>query len=188
MSGMNLARTLYQKSTDPEVVLIDARDLRSGATGRNGGHINTMSYNYWPNKKVRYGLKEAIRLTNFEHSHLKHMTTEIQESELDCELSLIGLKESMDAIAAISDMQRYAPELASQYIMYTDKAKILQLNCSDRSIGATGTPAASMWPYKMVTGLLSKLITENGLCVQSNINVVSITDRKDDEFALVRTD
>lgn len=195
MSGMNLARTLYQKSAKLKIVLLDARDLCSGATGRNGGHIKTMSYNYWLDRKAKYGVKEAICLTNFEHSHLEHMTATIRESELNCELNLIeGIdvyydkSNFADAIAAISDMERYAPELASQYTVYTDKAKLGQLNCSDRSIGAIGTPAASMWPYKMVTGLLSRLITENGLCVQSNTKVVSITDRKDDKFAVVHTD
>ena len=175
--------------------MVDARDLCSGATGRNGGHIKTMSYNFWLDRKSRYGVEEAIRLSTFEHSHLDSMTEAIHENGLECELTLIeGLdvyydkSNFADAIASINDMYKYAPALAGEYTVYTDKAKLRQLNCSERTIGAIGTPAASMWPYKMVTRMLSKLVNENGLSVQANTRVLSVTDDRDDKFAVVYTD
>lgn len=195
MSGMNLARTIYQKMTTCQVVIIDARDICSGATGRNGGHIKAMSYNVWLDRKQRYGVEEAIRLTVFEHSHLGKMTAAIQEDQIDCDLTFVdGIDAYYDsnnlteAILALDDMRKSAPHLSSQYTVHTAQDKIRALGCSERCVGAIVTSAASVWPYKMVTALLDKMVQENGLCVQTNTNVISVADSNDTDCAVVQTD
>ncbi|CAL5869936.1 uncharacterized protein PFLUO_LOCUS4169 [Penicillium psychrofluorescens] len=153
-----------------------------------------MIYNLWLDRKQRYGAEEAIRLTVFEHSHLEMMTAAIQESQVDCDLTLVeGIDAYYDsnnfveAILALDDMRKFAPHLASQYTVHTARDKIRALGCSERCIGAIGIPAASVWPYKMVTALLDKMVQENGLCVQSNTNVISVADTKDTNCAIVQT-
>lgn len=43
ITGVNVARNLLLKRPDYNIVLIEARSLCSGATGRNGGHIKTIA-------------------------------------------------------------------------------------------------------------------------------------------------
>jgi len=49
-------------------------------------------------------------------------------------------------------------------------------------------PAAIMWPYKMVGGLLEKFVKENGLSIQTNTPVKSVAEGPNDAFATVKTD
>jgi cysteine synthase len=56
MTAASLVRTLYSKQPDLKIVLVEARDLCSGATGRNGGHIKAMSPGSWFDRKKAYGI------------------------------------------------------------------------------------------------------------------------------------
>jgi ribulose 1,5-bisphosphate synthetase/thiazole synthase len=40
ITGVSIARTLLEEAPDIKIVLVDARELCNGATGRNGGHCN----------------------------------------------------------------------------------------------------------------------------------------------------
>lgn len=195
ITGASLARTLYQKIPTLKVVVVDARDICSGATGRNGGHIKTMTYAVWFDRKARYGVEEAVRLTAFEHSHLAEMVACIQERQIDCDLRFLeGVDAYYDdvsfrkALVALEDLRKYAPRIADKYSIYSTRNELRKLACSDVCVGAIGVPAASLWPYKMVTGLIGEMVKKNGLSVQTNTKVLSITDNDEDQFATVKTD
>lgn len=85
-------------------------------------------------------------------------------------------------------MREHAPHLASQYKVYTDAQWLkLEMNLSSRCVGAIVVPAASVWPYKMVTGLLQNLIEQGMLNAQPRTPVISIDDAKPSNFAVVKT-
>jgi glycine/D-amino acid oxidase-like deaminating enzyme len=153
-----------------------------------------MSPGVWYDRKRQFGVQEAIRVMEFEHSHLKEMSSCIRENDIDCDLRLLeGLDIYHDeatflrAVHALEDMREHAPTLASRYSVYTSKADLRHRKCADHCIGAIGMPSASMWPYKMVTALLKKMVNENSLAIQTNTVVTSITDKDADEFAIVKT-
>lgn len=195
VTGTNLARNLLKESPDLRVVIVEARTLCSGATGRNGGHIKTMAFAPWQERKQIYGIDEAIRLTEFEHSHLATMTDAARENGIDREAVLCeGLDVYFDqtlfekALADLEDMRLHAPHLADQYTIYTNRHQLEKVfKLSNRCVGAFGVPAASIWPYKLITGLISPLIKSGKLNVQTNTSVKSITDSPKDDFAVVHT-
>ncbi|KAK7900189.1 hypothetical protein LTR67_003935 [Exophiala xenobiotica] len=47
MTAVSLCLTLFSRRPGLKIVIIEARDLCSGATGRNGGHCKTMSPGVW---------------------------------------------------------------------------------------------------------------------------------------------
>jgi len=195
MTGMSIARSLYSKNPELSIVIVEDRDICSGATGRNGGHVKVMSYNCWVDRKVRFGIEEAIRWTEFEHSHLDEMTNCVRDNNVQCDFTL---QEGVDAyfdpktfrraIHALQDMRQHAPELANQYTIYSAEDAISKYRCADTCIGAIGVPAASVWPYKLVTSLLESMMVEHGLLIQTNTRVRSVTDVHGDAFASVVTD
>ncbi|EWZ43291.1 uncharacterized protein FOBCDRAFT_273365 [Fusarium oxysporum Fo47] len=44
LTGINLVCTLLKKKPGISIVLLDAKSLCSGATGRNGGHCKTITF------------------------------------------------------------------------------------------------------------------------------------------------
>lgn len=56
----------------PSIVMLEARDACSGATGRNGGHLLETVLEYLDFKKA-VGQKAAIKLTRFRLGHLPEM-------------------------------------------------------------------------------------------------------------------
>jgi glycine/D-amino acid oxidase-like deaminating enzyme len=52
------------------VVMLEARQACSGATGRNGGHIKCTSHESFCEYKDRFGVERARALVDFQISHL----------------------------------------------------------------------------------------------------------------------
>lgn len=193
MTSVSLCRTLYANRPDLRIVVVDARDLCSGATGRNGGHIKAMSPGVWFDRKPEFGVAEAIKIMEYEQSHLDEMVGAIKENEIDCDLHVLeGLDIYHDttifdrAVRALEDMEKHSPKLAARYTVYHTRDELRARNLGDHVVGAIGMPAASMWPYKLVTKLFEKMVKRNGLSIQTNTRVTGVTESAD--YATVKTD
>lgn len=195
MTAVSLTRTLYAKRPELRIVVVEAREVCSGATGRNGGHCKAMSPGVWYDRKQQYGIEEALRVMEYEHSHLKEIETTARENNIDCEINLVeGLDIYFDekvfnrAIDALEDMRKYSQSLAARYKVYTSAADLRARNLDTSCYGAIGIPAATMWPYKLVTGLFQKMVDQNGLSIQTNTVATSVLNGDyDSDYATVRT-
>lgn len=195
VSGMMLARTLTAKRPGLNFVLVDSRQLCAGATGRNGGHIKTMTFAMWAERKKIFGLDEAIRISLFEDSHLEAIHAAIREDDIDADLVLTeGFEAYYDqptferAVENLEEMRAHIPHLAAKHKVYTDSAYLQkEMKLSPRCVGAISLPSASIWPYKWITGVLGRLIDTRRLNVQTNTTVTEIVDEDDSEFAVVCT-
>jgi len=80
ITGASVAKTILDQqsskpdgvATRPRVVLLEARDICSGATGRNGGHILESADEFTQHEEA-YGLEAAKKLIRFKLSHLDEM-------------------------------------------------------------------------------------------------------------------
>ena len=85
-------------------------------------------------------------------------------------------------------MRVYIPHLAHEYRVETDTKRLHQdMKLPNRCVGAIIIRAASVWPYKIVMGLLQRLIENDELNVRPHTPVTSIDDGAKDEVATVRT-
>lgn len=77
ITGAAAARTILQLSAKekrrPRVVVLEARELCSGATGRNGGHIKSMPYLTFSKLKNALGRERAGEIVRFQMRHLPAM-------------------------------------------------------------------------------------------------------------------
>ena len=195
ITGMGLCRTLTAKRPDLRIVVLEARSLCSGATGRNGGHIKTMLFSMWNERKYQYGIEEAIRISEFEQSHLEAIIAATKEDGADCDLvCTTGVEAYYDKavfekdLAALKDIQVHAPHLAALHTVHTDKDVLQrQMKLSGRCVGAITIPAGSVWPYKWISKVWENLIGKDAVNMQTNTPVKSIEDRDGEEFATVKT-
>lgn len=72
ISGAAVARTILRESQDKslKVVLLEARGICSGATGRNGGHVKIAPYEAFKTLKARFGAQRARAIVEFQARHL----------------------------------------------------------------------------------------------------------------------
>ncbi|KAL4916345.1 FAD dependent oxidoreductase-domain-containing protein [Aspergillus aurantiobrunneus] len=169
--------------------------LCSGATGRNGGHIKTMTFAMWHERKHQFGIGEAIKISEFEHSHLDAIAAAIKEDNADCDLVRTEGVEAYHnpnifekGVAALEDMRVHAPHLAALHKVHRDKTHLQRaMKLSDRCVGAITVPAASVWPYKWISKVWADLIEGRKLNVQTNTTVQAIDDQDGAEFATVKT-
>jgi hypothetical protein len=72
-----VARSLLQESERKDqnisITVLEARDICSGATGRNGGHIKASPHETFDRLEAKFGTERAITLTKFQLSHLGYL-------------------------------------------------------------------------------------------------------------------
>ncbi|KAK4173756.1 putative Glycine/D-amino acid oxidase [Triangularia setosa] len=69
-----------------QILLLEARTLCSGATGRNGGHTKAASYRSFLSHVSSLGEEEAVKIARLEHSNIKAVHQFAKENGIDCDL------------------------------------------------------------------------------------------------------
>jgi glycine/D-amino acid oxidase-like deaminating enzyme len=81
-----------------------------------------------------------------------------------------------EAEREIAHLKVIAPEIASQVTVIRSKDDLKKHRVNPKCIGATLTAGAgSLWPYKLVTFILEKLIKDGHINLQTNTPVTEIT-------------
>lgn len=176
------------------VVMLEARDVCSGATGRNGGHIRSFYHAGHKHFVDNYGEKEAAELVMFEHNELHKVRKLIEKYNIDCNF------DPRESCQTCEDPKLYGECLDNYYAFQNNKfipQKIrdcVKIHFSPESSEVSEhtsspfcitAPTCSIWPYKLITTLLQKCI-ESGLNLQTYTPVLSLKPTDDDGW-YVRT-
>lgn len=74
IAGASSAKSILELTSHlkapPRVVVLEARQLCSGATGRNGGHIKTTPHEVYGTLKKTLGKERAVEIARFQMRHL----------------------------------------------------------------------------------------------------------------------
>jgi hypothetical protein len=85
ITGAAVARSLLQESKrkdqDITITVLEARDICSGATGRNGGHIKASPHETFQRLETKFGVERAVALTRFQLNHLECLTDLCQSED-----------------------------------------------------------------------------------------------------------
>lgn len=134
ITGASIARTLLQNraksaasaSSHPAVVMLEARDICSGATGRNGGHILETADDYAELADL-YGEEVARKTMRFRLSHLREMldaakelglTEEVQARKVQFLSAFFGDQPWKDALERLQRFKEGMPEESAEWISY----------------------------------------------------------------------
>ncbi|KAN0108679.1 FAD dependent oxidoreductase [Hyaloscypha variabilis] len=159
ISGASAAHFLRQddRGKDLKVVMLEAREACWGATGRNGGHCAPGAYS------IPSDFRE------FELQNFKTLEALVSKHDIQCDwrsLSVVHsfLSKSMFdlAVQTYNENSKTDPGVVKQ-------AKIITKDSTSPSLAdlripsAVGaiiqTPAASLWPYKLVAWILENLLS-----------------------------
>ncbi|KAJ7751918.1 nucleotide-binding domain-containing protein [Mycena maculata] len=175
IAGTAVARTLLDRHASPEtkgtalrVVMLEARDVCSGATGRNGGHVSPNTYQDYSLLERKYGTSAAQAIIRFRLAHLPALLEVAEEEGLledsqartveqfDVYLQDPVFREAREALRVYVDA---LPEQREKHTTQEDEAAFKDLQLSEYVTGCISQPGGALHPYRLVTGILSRLVS-----------------------------
>ncbi|PPQ66146.1 hypothetical protein CVT26_010869 [Gymnopilus dilepis] len=175
VTGTSVAKAILeladanQKDSDPiQVVMVEARDACSGATGRNGGHASPIIYNEYEDLKNEFGVSIAQQILRYRIAHINALIEVAREENVLSE-SQARLVEDYDAFlhpelfeqakAQLDVYLKEVPEDMKEYFSIIDKrSDIDKLQLSSATTGLIVKPGAAIHAYRFVTGILTRLL------------------------------
>ncbi|KAH7133122.1 FAD dependent oxidoreductase-domain-containing protein [Dactylonectria estremocensis] len=166
IAGVSVAKTLLELSTKDEaplrVVVCEARQLCSGATGRNGGHIKSTPYEVFSGFKAKLGPERASKLVRFQMKHLPTLlevgatvpageVREVRTVDL-----FIEQKDLEKARRDVEELKECVPEVVCEVWDAEGAREEFGVNAS--IAGAISYKAGALWPYRLVTGVWDSLL------------------------------
>jgi glycine/D-amino acid oxidase-like deaminating enzyme len=189
-SGYTSAATAYYTlSKDdvkrPSVLILEARDICSGATARNGGHVKPDVYFNAVLSEKMHGPQVAEQLTAFEMQQVFDVKRLVEMERIDCDFELTrAIDVFVDPRVAEPTVQTFKAMKARGYRFSDDLHFIEDPKRAEQVSGVKGAlaaftfTAATVWPYKLVSHLLRRCL-EWGANLQANTPVTAISETPD---------
>lgn len=117
ITGAAAARTLLELSDKPlKIVVVDARELCGGATGRNGGHIKVTPHEMFEVLRTKIGDAKARDVTRFQMRHLDILMQVGRElpvgevREVETVDVVVGEQDMKYAREQVEEVKKWIPE------------------------------------------------------------------------------
>ncbi|KAF1362877.1 FAD dependent oxidoreductase-like protein [Lizonia empirigonia] len=88
ISGTMIAYNLLKTWPKAQIMMLEAREICSGATGRNGGHTKAASYRSYMQLVEELGKEEALKVARLEYSNIVETHRLAEQLQIDCENKL----------------------------------------------------------------------------------------------------
>ncbi|KAJ4245538.1 hypothetical protein NW762_014047 [Fusarium torreyae] len=187
----------------PSILVLEARQLCSGATGRNGmattssrgvlligsrtgGHLKPDSYNAIAGYASEHGIEAAAEVAAFETANVKAVTEYVQRNRIDCDFVLTRAVD----VQFSSDHQRRLKngydKLVGAGVEVTKDTFSVPDEGAEMMSGVKGAKgcftytAGHLWPYKLIHHMFSEA-TRQGVNIQTHTPVSSVSEIQDDD-------
>ena len=186
-SGYAGAATAYHMrekddSKRPSVVILEARDICSGATARNGGHVKPDVYFNAVLSEKMFGPQMAEQLTKFETQQVFDVKRLVEKEQIDCDFELtravdvfVDPRVAEPTITAYKQMRARGYRFSEDLHFIANPKKAEQVSGVKGALAAFTFTAGTLWSYKLVSHLLRRFL-ERGGNLQANTPVTKISD------------
>ncbi|KAK7961791.1 uncharacterized protein PG986_002616 [Apiospora aurea] len=164
------------------VVVLEARDICSGATARNGGHIKASVYDVYPRFAKTMPPDRAVALTRFQLQHLDVLVDLCKARGIDAaearQVETVDLfldKTSFEkAVRHVEETKANLPEDATR--TWQRKEAQEKFGTGETVAGAISYKAGAIWAYRFVTTLWHQLLAEfpDALSIETHTPVEAI--------------
>ncbi|KAH8101475.1 FAD dependent oxidoreductase [Cristinia sonorae] len=167
ITGTSFSYNALKLDGSLKIVILEARDVCSGATGRNGGHVNPPLYQDYKYLKETHGIDVAKKTIRFRLAHIKEFLTiagleEITEHSQCREVDNLDVYFTEDEYAEVKDALELwktdMPEEAQSWEAVDGDVASKQFGLSSEIAGCVHGDGGAMHPYRFVTSLQSKLL------------------------------
>lgn len=172
ITGAGVAHTLLSAPVGDDqsplrVAVVDAREICSGATGRNGGHIKFAPYGPYPRWRARYGPAVAKQIAEFRLAHLDALVGlagELgHEAAAHSEIRRVRTLDVFFDQDVFEQAKRGLETFLNDFPEEKDAWEVWEGDaarerfCLPRAAGVFVFPAGALSPYNLITSLLAKL-------------------------------
>ncbi|KAI0668610.1 FAD dependent oxidoreductase [Trametes maxima] len=170
ITGTSIAYSILAREADVKIVMLEAREVCSGATGRNGGHINAPLYQDYGEFQDKYGEHVAKTMIAFRRAHLTEMQRIVVEEGIleqsQCrETEHLGVFTCPKAFAESKvNLERWRsamPVESESFVCHERAEAVEKFRLSEEVVGCISNAGGAMHPYRFVTSLLSILLTRH---------------------------
>ncbi|KAG8625215.1 hypothetical protein KVT40_006966 [Elsinoe batatas] len=186
-------------SDAPSVLLLDAREVCWGATGRNGGHCQPLLFTHPNDPSIgHFELSGHRNLARLAGEQLQDDPRPPPRKTFPCEFvtqpGVQALYTNDTTSRLRKDLETLAKNdagLASRCTYVTGKDQLARLGVPDAAAAVVTDVAARVWPYKFVTGVIEDLVLDEGLQGRFNLQTwtpVTSLYRSDSGAWTVKTD
>ena len=186
ISGASIAHNLLKRQPSASVVMLEARQASSGATGRNGGHTKAASYRSFLHHEQEYGIDEAVKIARLEYAVIRETHELALELEIDCSshpcdtvdiiYSEAALRQGERAIARMREVMG-AEDPAARYDMFSAE-EAREKFLTPEALGAFRYEAGSVSAYRFTVGVLKACLAK-GMNLQTNTPALAISPASD---------
>ncbi|KAJ7056805.1 DAO-domain-containing protein [Mycena amicta] len=183
-SGLTGTLTAYELLTRPNppksIVILEARELCSGATGRNAGHCKPDQWRGFGKYSKVFGAEQAKKLLAHEYETWSKLVDFIQKENIDCDL---WVGDTLD-VAMTEDVVEKALSVWEAYKAYggnvdhiqyiSDPAEAEKISRLKGARAVWAWKASTLYPWKLVAHI-TKLCLSKGLNLQTWTPAISVT-------------
>ncbi|KAF1919895.1 FAD dependent oxidoreductase [Ampelomyces quisqualis] len=198
ISGTMIAYNLLLTNPSLRILMLEARETCSGATGRNGGHTKAASYRNYLKNKEELGREEALKIARLEWENIKSTHALAKELGIECESQMCNTVDIMydqetfeQGKMAIEELRRDAREDERDeggmawYVVYestqenrrkfhvASRNSNPEVNEEEDVAGIFEYSAGRIHAYRFTTSILS-LCVQKGLVLATQTPVHSI--------------
>ncbi|KAG9250104.1 FAD dependent oxidoreductase [Emericellopsis atlantica] len=186
-SGASLLTHLLanEKYKDKSIVVLEARQLCSGASGRNGGHIKPDVYNLCSALSSKHGVQAAVEIAEFEKANLLAVREYIAETGADCDFTLTQAVDVQLSGAQDSSLKSRYDQFVREGGSVAKDAFYMHGEDAEMVSGVKGAQgvfeytAAHVWPYKLIHHMFEASLVHDNVNVQTHTPVTSIPNQPD---------
>ncbi|KAF9875173.1 putative FAD dependent oxidoreductase [Colletotrichum karsti] len=172
ITACSVARELLNAGQGMKLTVLEAREICSGATGRNGGRINCMAVLDFEKYCRKFGRQAAIKIVRFELAHFDELmaaATELGPEEFErSEIREVGTCAAVFDDEKLADLQRMLinfeaafPDLRGRWRI-AGAQEVQETFKIPQAKGALIGRAGAAWPYRLITSIWSRLLSEHG--------------------------
>ncbi|KAF2769846.1 FAD dependent oxidoreductase superfamily [Teratosphaeria nubilosa] len=185
-AGAGVSYNLAKSPRSPNsIVVLEAREVCSAASGKNGGHLRPDLYGHIPTYIDRYGAEAGKQWAEYEIAHVPAIKKLIEDEDIDCNFTLSRStdcwcnEQAAKKIKATWDLMKSYnfSYLEDVHFVYGARAAAVS-GIKDAKAMATYT-AATLWPYKFICGLLQRAIATGKVNLQTHTPATGIRANED---------
>lgn len=160
ISGTLVAKHLLETWPSRKVVIIEAREFCSGATGRNAGHCKPDQWRGYGKFEKAYGQEQALKILNNEAATWRALTAYVKDHNVECDL---WIGDTLD-VPLDDEVAKVAREVFERYKTAGGKVDHIKVThdpveaaCISRIKGARACyawQASTLQPWKLTAHIM----------------------------------